>query len=228
MRAAAEAMVVAVLVDVEAGRLLAVERAAALPLPTRPGEPHAPPDHRRQRCAGAQFVEEGGGQRHQRAPSPNQLPQGAGKNVNWGGHDSLAFTIGPAFAMSSVAACFARNAAITLPMSLMLAAPVSAIASATACGNRGLVHLLRQEGLDDRDLGLLLVHQVRSLCPADTVPPTRGATSPCRAACRRFPLPARARCPWAARRCRCPSAGRGSCAAWRCAARSPAFIDALS
>src|SRR5215472_4274628 len=112
MRATAEAVVVAVLIHMEAGRLFAVERAAAFPLPPGASEPHAPPDDSRQRRPGAEFVEEAPGECHQA--------------------DSLAFTIGPALDISNVVACFARNVAITLPMSLMLAAPVSAIAASTA------------------------------------------------------------------------------------------------
>ena len=74
------------------------------------------------------------------------------------------------------------SAAITLPMSLMLAAPVSAIACGDGRLHRRLVHLLRQEALDHRDLGLFLVDQVLAGCPAGRARPTRGGISPCRAA----------------------------------------------
>ena len=61
MRAAAEAMVEAlVVVDGEARRLLVVERAARLELAPRADELHGRGDDGRQQGAGAQFVEEGG------------------------------------------------------------------------------------------------------------------------------------------------------------------------
>src|SRR5262249_29713124 len=77
--AAAEA-VEAVLVDVETRRLLIVERAAALPLAPRLRQPHAPPDQRRHQGAGAQFLQESGGKRHQPprfAFTPASLSQSA-------------------------------------------------------------------------------------------------------------------------------------------------------
>ena len=116
--AAAEA-VVAIFIHVEAGCFLAVERAAAFPLLARSRQPHTPSDHRRQRGAGPNLVQEAGGKGHSFGRCRDQA-------------DRWALTIGPALAMSRLAACFPFSTAMTLPMSLMLAAPVSATASATA------------------------------------------------------------------------------------------------
>ena len=74
---------------------------------------------------------------------------------------SLALTSGPTRAMSMVAPCFAFSAAITLPISLMLVAPVSPIAAATAASVAAASSWLRQEGFDQGDLRLLLRHQLR-------------------------------------------------------------------
>ena len=65
MRAAAEAMVEALLVvDGEGGRLFIVERAAGLPLAAGLGEFYMGGDDGREQGAGAQFVEELGGEAH--------------------------------------------------------------------------------------------------------------------------------------------------------------------
>ena len=65
MRLAAEAMIEALLViDVEARRLLVVKRAARLELPTGAGELGRAGDQRGKQGAGAQLVEEGGGEGH--------------------------------------------------------------------------------------------------------------------------------------------------------------------
>src|ERR1700722_13039676 len=117
MRAAAEA-VVAIFIHTEAGCFLAVERAAAFPLLARSRKPHTPSDHRRQRGAGPKLVQEAGGKGH------------CSWGCDQGGRGALP--IGPALAMSRLAACFDFSTAMTLPMSLMLAAAVSATASATA------------------------------------------------------------------------------------------------
>src|SRR6185437_6852659 len=98
MRAAAKA-VVAVVVDVEAGGFLAMERAAALPLLARAGELHAAADDARDGNAGSQLIEEAAGQGHcVNMPSCQA--------------ERAAFTSGPALDMSSVAACLAFSAAI--------------------------------------------------------------------------------------------------------------------
>ena len=65
MRAAAEAMVeMLVVVDREARRLFVVEGAAGLPLTPGANQLDARPDDRGQRRPGAQFIEPGGGERH--------------------------------------------------------------------------------------------------------------------------------------------------------------------
>ena len=75
MRPAAEAMVEALLVvDVEARRLLVVERAAGLALAPGPLQLHAAPDQRGQRGPGAQLVEKGG----ERVTVPLPLAGGVG------------------------------------------------------------------------------------------------------------------------------------------------------
>src|SRR4029077_17831297 len=79
MRATAEAVVVAILVHIEARCLFAVEWAAALPLPARPHESCLAPDDRRERRAGTQFVEKPRRERHQRfipfaPPTPSRQP----------------------------------------------------------------------------------------------------------------------------------------------------------
>jgi hypothetical protein len=67
MRRAAETVVEAlVVVDVEARRLFAVERATALEFAARLGELDGLPDQRGQQGSRAEFVEEGGGKTHPR------------------------------------------------------------------------------------------------------------------------------------------------------------------
>ncbi len=109
MGAAAEA-VIAILVHVEAGGFFAVERAAPFHLAAGPGELDAPADQGGQRRASAQFLEEGF-----RVFQP-----------------SRAFTSGLTLLISRAVPCLALRAAITLPISLAVVAPVCAIAASTA------------------------------------------------------------------------------------------------
>ncbi len=78
MRATAEAVVM-ILVDIEARRLLAVERATAFHLAAGAGQLHASADHRGKWCAGAEFVQEGGWQGHYRNPPPPLAGGGRGR-----------------------------------------------------------------------------------------------------------------------------------------------------
>ena len=87
-----------------------------------------------------------------------------------------------------LAGIFAPSArAITLPMSLIDAAPASAMAPAIAARFRRRIDLPGHEALDHRDLGLFLGDQIRRDCPGDTARSIRGAVSPSIAAATRFP-----------------------------------------
>ena len=77
--------------------------------------------------------------------------------------------------MSITPAWRSRSAAITLPMSLIPAAPVSAIAALTAALDLCLAHLLRQEALDDGDLVLFLLRQLGAVALLGTARSIRGA-----------------------------------------------------
>ncbi len=103
MRAAAEAVVEAlVVVDVEARRLLVVERAAALQLAPGARQLHPPPDDRRSPMRARSSSRKSGGKAHLRTAPPSPAPTPSSCRA---------------------APCRAFTTAITVPMSLTLVAP---------------------------------------------------------------------------------------------------------
>ena len=103
MRAAAEAMVEAlVVVDGEARRLLLMERAARLPLAPGADQLHLPPIRRRQRRSGARSSSRNGGERLTLVPADFA----AMRRLSTGSRSSAAFTRPLALLMSSAAVAF--------------------------------------------------------------------------------------------------------------------------
>src|SRR5690606_24240310 len=114
---------------VAASRLL-VEGAAGLPFAPRLREPRGAHDHAGQRDARTQFIEPLGGQCHDLSPLP--LTQGEVETSLWTVQLKLSFTSALASVMSISEPWRAFSAAITLPMSLIEMAPVSALIAAIA------------------------------------------------------------------------------------------------
>ncbi len=148
VRAAAEA-VIELLVGAhpEGRRFLAVERAAGLVFAAGFLQRHARADDLDDIGTRDDFVDE-------------RLWNAAGHGPACGQPPSLALIFAPTAAMSARPCALALMMAMTLPMSLMLAAPVAAMASPIRASSSAVAQLRRQVALQQGDFRGFLVDQI--------------------------------------------------------------------